>query len=207
MLISSKVNGSYEAKDEVMESYLEQARQLIQKFKSCKVKRIKRSENKSADTLRKLAATSFEHLAKEIRVEKPAEPSVSPRQEKVEAQKIRHKALQYQMKKGILYRRSFLGPLLRCVDADDANYFIREIHEGICGLHAVPRMAVAKITNAGYYSPGMHTNVVKELMKCDSCQRHASNTLIPKNDLIPVSAAWPFQKRAIDIMGPFPEAP
>ncbi|XP_076905742.1 uncharacterized protein LOC143561585 [Bidens hawaiensis] len=32
-------------------------------------------------------------------------------------------------------------------------------------------------------------------------------TLRPQNDLVPVTAAWPFQKWAIDIMGPFPEVP
>jgi hypothetical protein len=29
--------------------------------------------------------------------------------------------------------------------------------------------------------------------------------LRPKNDLIPVTAAWPFQKWAVDIVGPLPE--
>ncbi|XP_076931989.1 uncharacterized protein LOC143597355 [Bidens hawaiensis] len=124
MLIASQVNGSYEAKDEVMAYYLEQAQQMIRKFKSCNVKHIKRSENKSADALSKVAATSFEHLEKEVRVDTLAEPSIPERQvcimqspkeswmtpvkaylaevilpqEKVEAHKIRHKAMQYQMK-------------------------------------------------------------------------------------------------------------
>ncbi|XP_076956189.1 uncharacterized protein LOC143631257 [Bidens hawaiensis] len=114
------------------------------------------SENKSADALRKLASTNFEHLAKDIRVEVLNHPSVPENQVlviqtgvkswmspiiaylssgalpagKAEARKIKHKALNYQMIDGILYRRSFLGPLLRCVDAEDANYLIREIHEG-----------------------------------------------------------------------------
>ncbi|XP_076913616.1 uncharacterized protein LOC143572309 [Bidens hawaiensis] len=87
-------------------------------------------------------------------------------EEKAAAGKIRHKALNYQVQDGILYRRSFLGPFLRCVDAEDASYMIREIHEGICGLHAGPRMVVAKLMNAGYYWPGMHMDAVKELRKC-----------------------------------------
>ncbi|XP_076926266.1 uncharacterized protein LOC143589375 [Bidens hawaiensis] len=160
MLVANQVNGSYEAKDEAMASYLEQVRQLIQKFKSCKVKHIKRSENKLTDAVSKLVATSFNHLAKEVIVETLAEPSVTPSQVcitqnaeeswmtpikayltegllsqgKVKAQKIRHKFLQYEMKEGILYTRSFLGPLLCCVDADDATYLIREIQEGICDV-------------------------------------------------------------------------
>ncbi|XP_076930111.1 uncharacterized protein LOC143594761 [Bidens hawaiensis] len=124
MLIANQVNGTYEAKDEVMTSYIEQARQLIQKSASCKVTHIKRSENKFADALSKLASTSFEHLVKEVRVETLAEPSVPPRkvcitqtpveswmtpvkaylaegillQKKDETQKLRHKALQYQLR-------------------------------------------------------------------------------------------------------------
>ncbi|XP_076920209.1 uncharacterized protein LOC143581267 [Bidens hawaiensis] len=201
-----------------MASYFSQARALIFQFSSFNIVHIKRSENKSADALSKLASTNFEHFAKDIRVEVLDHPSVPENQVlviqtgveswmspiiaylssgalpvgKAEARKIKHKALNYQLIEGILYRRSFLGPLLRCVDAEDANYLIREIHEGICGLHAGPRMIVAKIMKAGYYWPGMHLDVVQEIRKCDSCQRHAPNTLCPKNELIPVTSAWPF---------------
>ncbi|XP_076950386.1 uncharacterized protein LOC143623338 [Bidens hawaiensis] len=128
-------------------------------------------------------------------------------EEKAEARQIRHKGLWYQMHDEVLFRKSFIGPLLRCVDADDANYIVREIHEGICGLHAETRMVVAKIMNAGYYWPGMHMDALKEIRKCNACQRHAPRMLRHQIDLVPVTAAWPFQKWAIDIMGPFPEAP
>ncbi|KAJ0480493.1 putative nucleotidyltransferase, Ribonuclease H [Helianthus annuus] len=111
------------------------------------------------------------------------------------------------MADGILYRKSYLGPLLRCVDADDANYLIREVHEGICGIHSGPRMVVAKVMNAGYYWPGMHLDAVKELRKCSGCQRHAPKTMRPKNELVLVTTAWPFQQWGINMVGPFPEAP
>ncbi|XP_076895625.1 uncharacterized protein LOC143548304 [Bidens hawaiensis] len=223
------INGTYEAKNDVMASYLLQAKNLIHQFSSFNIVHIKRRENKSADALSKLASTNFEHFAKDIRVKVLDHPSVPQNQvlviqtgkeswmtpiiaylssaEKAAAQKIKHKALNYQINDGVLYRISFLGPLLLCVDAEDANYLIREVHEGICGLHAGPRMTVAKLMNAGYYWPGMHLDIVQEIRKCDSCQRHATNTLRPKNELIPVTSAWPFQKWAIEIMGPFPEAP
>ncbi|XP_076932164.1 uncharacterized protein LOC143597571 [Bidens hawaiensis] len=203
-----------------MASYLSQAKDLILQFSSCKVIRIKRSENKLADALSKLASTNFEHFAKDIRVEVLDQPYVPQHQvlviqtgikswmtpivayltsgilwkEKAAARKIKQKALNYQVQDGILYRRSFLGPLLRCVDAEDANYLIREVHEGICALHAGPRMVVAKLMNAGYYWPGMHMDAVQEIRKCDSCQRHAPNTQHPKNELRPVTSAWLFQK-------------
>ncbi|XP_076923952.1 uncharacterized protein LOC143586251 [Bidens hawaiensis] len=174
-----------------MASYLSQAKVLIRQFSSFNIVHIKRSENKSADALSKLASTNFEHFAKDIRVEVLDHPSVPQNQVlviqtcveswmspiiaylssgalpagKAEARKIKHKTLNYQLTDGILYRRSFLGPLLRCVDAEDANYLIREIHEGICGLHARPRMTVAKIMNTGYYWSGMHLDAVQENQK------------------------------------------
>ena len=100
-----------------------------------------------------------------------------------------------------------MGPLLRCVDKTDAQYLVREIHEGLCGIHAGPRMVVAKIMNAGYYWPGMHMDAVDLLRRCAACQRHAPKTLRPKNPLVPVTSAWPFQQWGIDLVGPFPDAP
>ncbi|XP_021991582.1 uncharacterized protein LOC110888360 [Helianthus annuus] len=220
LLIASQINRIYDAKGEVMALYLDQAKELLQQFKSYKVVHINRSENKPADTLSKLASTFFQHLAKDVRIEVLKNPSVLLRQvnvievgqpswmtpiiqylqegilpeSKAEVRKIQNKALHYEMNGGILYRKSFLGPLLRCVDPQDANYLIREIHEGICGIHAGPRMVVAKIMNAGYYWPGMHVDALKELRKCDSYQRHSPKTLRLKNDLIPVSTGWPFQQ-------------
>ncbi|MFS7962512.1 putative integrase, catalytic core, ribonuclease H-like superfamily, integrase zinc-binding protein [Helianthus anomalus] len=223
----------YDAKGEVMALYLEQEKELLQQFKSHKVVHINRSENKPVDAQSKLASTAFQHLAKDVRIEVLKSPYVLLRQvnvieigppswmtsiiqylqegilpdNKAEARKIQNKAFFYEMNDGILYRRSFLGPLLRCVDPQNAIYLIREIHEGICGIHVGPRMVIAKIMNAVYYWPGMHVDALKELRKCDSCQRHAPKTLCPKNDPIPMSTAWPFQQWRINMVGPFPEAP
>jgi hypothetical protein len=99
--------------------------------------------------------------------------------DKMQAVKLQTKALQYQLQDGILYRRSYLGPLLRCVTPEEANYLIREVHMGICGIHAGPRAVVAKIMNAGYYWPGMHPDAVEVLQKCQSCQKHTPMTWRP----------------------------
>ncbi|XP_076908898.1 uncharacterized protein LOC143565958 [Bidens hawaiensis] len=203
MLIAGQINGTYEATNDMMASYLSQEKDLILQFSSCKT-----SSLKSLIIL-------LSHNIKCWSYKPVLSPGCtdcgilsiwnSPRR-KVAARKIRHKALNYQIQDGVLNRRSFLGQLLRCVDAEDANYLIREIHEGICSLHAGPRMVMAKPMNVGYYWPGMHMDAVQEIRKCDSCQRHAPNTLRRKNELLPVTSAWPFQKWSTDIMGRFPEA-
>ncbi|XP_022023721.1 uncharacterized protein LOC110923980 [Helianthus annuus] len=233
MLVAGQINGQYDAKGDVMALYLDQAKTLLQVFHSYKVHHINRSENKPADALSKLPSTSFQHLAKDVRIEVLSNPSVPLRQvsvirfgttswmtpiimylqsgvlteNKAEAMKVQYKSEHYQMVDGILYWKSYLGSLLRCVDPEDANYLIREVHESICGIHAGPRMVVAKVMNAGYYWPGMHLDAVKVLRKCSGCQRHAPKTMRPKNELVPVTTAWPFQQWGIDMVGPFPEAP
>ncbi|XP_076935880.1 uncharacterized protein LOC143602758 [Bidens hawaiensis] len=200
MLIAGQINGTYKAKNDVMASDVSQAKDLMLQFSSCKVIHIKGSENKSADALSKLASTNFKHFAKDIRIEILDRTSVPQHQVlviqtgveswmtpiiaylssrslpegKTVVRKIKHKALNYQMHDGVLYRRSFFGPLLRCVDAEDANYLIRKVHEGICGLHAGPRIFVQKLMNAGNYWPGMHLDAVHEIRKCD-----CANVMLP----------------------------
>ncbi|XP_076944267.1 uncharacterized protein LOC143614833 [Bidens hawaiensis] len=206
MLVANQIEGSYDAKVDKMASYLAQVKMIMSTFITCKVKQIRRSENRQADALSKLASVGFEHLAKDVRIEVLKTPSTMNREvfvcsvaetswmtpiihylkrgilpeKKAVARTTRHKALNYTIQDGILYRRSYLGQLLRCVDPQDANYLLREIHVGICGVHAGPRMVVAKVMNAGYYWLGMHVDAEKELRKCSACQRHAPNILRPK---------------------------
>jgi len=38
-----------------------------------------------------------------------------------------------------LYKRGYGQPLLKCVTAEQAQYIIKELHEGICGYHSNAR--------------------------------------------------------------------
>ncbi|XP_022019520.1 uncharacterized protein LOC110919559 [Helianthus annuus] len=230
LLVNNQVNETYEAKDELMAKYLAKTKELIASFNCVTLNHVHRGRNQIADALSKLATSGME---REVKVETLQTPSIKPREVSAiiaeepcwytpilkfltkgelppargEDQKIKTKALQYEVNNGVLYRKSYLGPLLRCVSPAEAKYLIQEIHAGICGIHAGPPTVVAKIHNAGYYWPGMHEDAVDELRRCRSCQKFAPQTLCPKNNLIPVTAAWPFQKWAVDIVGPFPLAP
>ncbi|GJZ16576.1 reverse transcriptase domain-containing protein [Tanacetum coccineum] len=76
--------------------------------------------------------------------------------DKKEASKLRIKAKQYELWEVVLNKRSFLKPWLRCVRPLQADYVIREIHEGSCSMHAGPRSVVANAMRLGYYWPTMH---------------------------------------------------
>ncbi|GJX36001.1 reverse transcriptase domain-containing protein [Tanacetum coccineum] len=51
-------------------------------------------------------------------------------------------------------------PWLRCVGPSQANYVLREIHEGSCSMHAGTRSVVAKALRTGYYWPTMHKDAM-----------------------------------------------
>nr|GFB33084.1 reverse transcriptase domain-containing protein [Tanacetum cinerariifolium] len=116
-----------------------------------------------------------------------------PEDEK-EARKLRLKARQYELMEGILYKRSFLTPWLRCVGPLQAEYVIKEIHKGSCSMHAGPRSVVAKAIWLGYFWPTMHKDAQNMIRKCSDCQTHRPVTRHPQQPLTPITAPWPFYK-------------
>jgi len=52
-----------------------------------------------------------------------------------------------------LYKREYGQPLLKCVTAEQAQYIIKELHEGICGYHSGARTMATRVLRAGYFWP------------------------------------------------------
>ncbi|GJX45900.1 reverse transcriptase domain-containing protein [Tanacetum coccineum] len=92
-----------------------------------------------------------------------AEDTLSAEAKKARAIKI--KARQYTLINGILYKKSFLEPWLRCVGPTQAEYVVREIHEGSYGMHSGPRSMVAKAIRSEYYWPTMHNDARNIIIK------------------------------------------
>jgi len=44
-----------------------------------------------------------------------------------------------------LYKRGYGQPLLKCVMAEQAQYIIKELHEGICGYHSGARTMATRV--------------------------------------------------------------
>ncbi|GKB57896.1 reverse transcriptase domain-containing protein [Tanacetum coccineum] len=233
-LVANQVNGSYVAKESGMIQYLNKVKTLTRSFREFSIKQVPRSENKKADALSKIASTSFAHLSKQVLVEELKEKSINEKEilavveeegntwmtpiceyltkeilpaDKKKARAIRRKAVRYTMINGTLYKKSFLGPWLRCVGPLQANYVLREIHEGSCNMHSGPRSVVAKAIRTGYYWPTMHMDARKLIRECNDCQVHRPVPRNPQQNLSPITSPWPFYKWGIDIAGPFPEGP
>ncbi|GKA25683.1 reverse transcriptase domain-containing protein [Tanacetum coccineum] len=211
-LVANQVNGSYVAKESCMVQYLE--------------------KNKKADALSKVASTSFTHLSKQVLVEELKEKSINEKEvlaiveeeghtwmtpiceyltkeilleDKKKARAVPRKASRYAVINGTLYKKSFLGPWLRCVGLLQANYDLREIHEGSYSMHFDPRSVVVKAIRIGYYWPMMHTDARKLIKECNDYQIHHPILRNPQQNLTPIMSLWPFYKCGIDIAGPFLE--
>ena len=50
-----------------------------------------------------------------------------------EASKLRARSARFSLLRGTLYKRGFSTPILKCIGKEDANYVLREVHEGIYG--------------------------------------------------------------------------
>ncbi|RDX84093.1 Tf2-9, partial [Mucuna pruriens] len=105
-----------------------------------------------------------------------------------------------------LQRQDFSSPLLRCVDPEEAEYVIKEVHEGVCGTHIGGRALAGKIARAGYYWPSLKIDCMDYVKRCDTCQRFADSHQTPAEQMHLVTSPWPFHKWGIDILGPFPLA-
>ncbi|GJU68921.1 reverse transcriptase domain-containing protein [Tanacetum coccineum] len=167
-LVANQVNGTYVAKETDMIRYLE-----------------------------KIASTSFAYLSKQVLVEELKEKSISAMEvlavveeegdtwmtpifkylldrtlpaEGKKARAVKRKSWRFSIINEILYKKSFLEPWLRCVGPLQANYVLREIHEGSCSMHAGIRSIMEKALRIGYYWPTMHEDARKLIQACQDAK-------------------------------------
>ena len=178
-VIANQVNGDYECKGERMKRYLDQVRARVDDLEA-KIVQISRGENERADCLEKAASAekmiipgnvlSFVQLSPLIdssNVQEIGSESnwtallisylkngVLPNGKEV-ARKLKVQAVRFVLIRDVLYKRGFSHPYLRCLGMEEADYVIREIHEGICGNHSGSRSLVHKLLRVGYYWPTM----------------------------------------------------
>ena len=163
-MITSQINGNFECKDERMKKYLEEVKGQTAGLKA-KFIQIPREENECVDRLAKAASAEFMNAPKqvlsfiqtcsliddgkqiqEIDVE---EDWTAPLKEYLQlgslldgkdvARRLKVRASRFMLIKDVLYKRGFSRPYLRCLSHSEAEYVMKEVHEGICGNHSGAR--------------------------------------------------------------------
>eukprot|EP00261_Vitis_vinifera_P018113 XP_010648055.1 PREDICTED: uncharacterized protein LOC104878864 [Vitis vinifera] len=235
-LVVRHLQKEYEAKDAHMAQYLTKVRDTLQRFTEWTIEKIRRTENGHADALAGIAASLPIKEAILLPMHVQANPSVTEAstcntieasqadnqgwmeviikylrastlpEEPKQAHKIRVQAARFTLIEEHLYKRSFTGPYLRCLNHSEALYVLAELNEGICGNHSGGRSLAHRAHSQGYYWPTMKKDAAAYVKKCDKCQRHAPIPHMPSETLKPISGPWPFAQWGMDIVGPLPAA-
>ncbi|XP_057734067.1 uncharacterized protein LOC130949335 [Arachis stenosperma] len=172
-VVTSQVNGSYQAKDSLLQKYLEKVKNLSQKFEEVTVHHVPRERNTRADLLSKLASTKPGEGNRSLIQGMTREPAVTlhvtrlgsswldpiisflengklPDDEK-DAAKLRREAAKYAVIQGQLFKKGLNQPLLKCLHPDQTDYVLREVHEGCCGHHIGGKALARKLIRAGKF--------------------------------------------------------
>ncbi|XP_020222088.1 uncharacterized protein LOC109804668 [Cajanus cajan] len=232
-VVSEQVNDNFYVKDSCLLKYYHLIQRMRNTFDEVQVRHTPREHNEKVDQLARLASSTRKpgQLRTTLHLELTT-PSVVPTEcmtigeptqtwiiditdylehgkepsDPSTAKKLRTQAARYSMVGGELYRRGFSVPLLKFVDAEQADYVLREIHEGICGCHSGGRTLATKVLRAGYYWPTLKDDCIKFVKRCVSCQRHDNLIHASAEELHGISSPWPFAMWGMDILGPFPIA-
>ena len=120
---------------------------------------------------------------------------------KKEKRALRQYATNYVLLAGKLYRRSFDGQNMLCIDQVDAIKIMDEVHAGTCGPHMNGMALAKKILRFGYYWQNMEQECVTYVKKCHQCQVYANLKHTPASLLYNMTSPWPFSTWGIDIIG------
>ncbi|XP_071933070.1 uncharacterized protein [Coffea arabica] len=216
-LVVHQVRGQYETKEDVMKRYLAKVQEAIALFGTFEIERMPRSQNKRADALSKLASSSFAHLSKEVLIEVVKQKSINQVQvlaidssatwmtplvnflnsgvlpgDKTEARRLQLRATKYAYAGGILYRRSYLSPWLKCVTPEEGDYILREVHERLCAAHVDSRVLAKKYLFLGYYWLSVFQDAAALVQKCRTCQVQTLLRHQPAREIVPIYSPWPF---------------
>ncbi|XP_025692884.1 uncharacterized protein [Arachis hypogaea] len=230
-VVISQVNNNYQARDALLQKYLEKVKELCKSFEEVTIQHVPRERNARANHLSKLVSTKpgtgnrslIQGLATEpvivmCTTQVPNPPSwidpisrylehaKTPVDEK-EAQPIKSEASKYTIIQRQLYKGWLHQPLLKCLHPDQTDFVLREVHEGCCGHHIGGRSLARKIIRAGYYSPTIMSNAQEFVKKCKKCQENANFHKAPPEELNIIMAPRPFAQWGVDLLGPFPPGP
>ncbi|KAI5333918.1 hypothetical protein L3X38_024050 [Prunus dulcis] len=126
-------------------------------------------------------------------------------EDKAQARKVRYRSARYTVINNVLYKRGYTTPYLKCLTAEQGDYVLREIHNGVCGDHSGSRSLAHKAFRQGYFWPTMHQDANSLVKRCDKCQLFGNVPNIPAEPLTPIVSPWPFAQWGLDMIGPMPQ--
>jgi hypothetical protein len=118
-----------------------------------------------------------------------------------ERRALRLKSTQYRLINSVLFRVNYDGVLLRCLEREDADKVLKELHDGPAGGHFAGNTTAHKILRAGYYWPTLFKDAHTYARNCKTCQISMGREKRAVVPLQPVVVSRPFEQWGLDIIG------
>ncbi|XP_072076618.1 uncharacterized protein [Arachis hypogaea] len=147
-VVTSQVNRSYQARDSLLQKYLEKVKELAKQFEEVTVQHVPRERNTRADLLSKLASTKpgvgnrsliqgmIKELAVALHLTKIGPSWMDPitnflengklPEDEKEAKVLRREAARYAIIQGQPFKKGLSQPLLKCLHPDQTDYIEAE---------------------------------------------------------------------------------
>ncbi|XP_077223363.1 uncharacterized protein LOC143856966 [Tasmannia lanceolata] len=206
ILIICQTNKNWKTRDDKLIPYNTYLESLVRKFRNITFTHLSRTKNHFADALATLASMLDISVAMEVQPLEISKTSSLAKGHPSEASGKERRSLQKLASNFIicgeeLYRRSFDGIQLLCIDEDQAAELIEQTHEGVCGPHMNGKMLSRKILRLGYYWSTMEADCYAYVKKCHKCQVYANLIHVPPSQLHSLTSPWPLSVWGIDIIG------
>ncbi|XP_071687559.1 uncharacterized protein [Rutidosis leptorrhynchoides] len=129
--VANQFNGSFEAHELSMQKYLKLVQEAAERFEFFELTQVSRSQNKKADalTIEEVQPNWMDPIVNYL------SNNTLPEGKK-KARLVRERSPMYVIENDMLYRKSYLRPLMRCVGPAEAATIIEEVHSGSCALHS-----------------------------------------------------------------------
>jgi hypothetical protein len=123
--------------------------------------------------------------------------NLNPRERKA----LRLKSAQYRLINSVLFWINYDGVLLICLEREDVDKVLKELHDGPVGGYFAGNITAHKILRANYYWPTLFKDSHNYARNCKTCQISVGRE---KRVAVPpqlVTVSRPFEKWGLDIIG------
>nr|XP_027093668.1 uncharacterized protein LOC113714071 [Coffea arabica] len=114
---------------------------------------------------------------------------------------LRRMASKFFLNGEVLYKWTLDLNLLRCIDEDEAQYMMKEVHSDVCGPHMNGHLLAKKIMRTGYFWLTMERDCIDFVRRCIKCQVHGDIIRVPPTELHNMIAPWPCSMWGMDVIG------
>nr|XP_027124191.1 uncharacterized protein K02A2.6-like [Coffea arabica] len=127
--------------------------------------------------------------------------SYSPDTDSVAKSFLRRMSSRFFLNGEVLYKKTSDLGLLRCINEEETDYIMKEVHSGVYGSHMNGHLLAKKIMRTRYFWLTMEHDSIDFVRKYVKCQMHGDVIRASPIELHSMTAPWPCSIWGMDVIG------